>query len=87
MGVGYVLESIIGYLGTLGTILMETGARLGMNAQDVLNSPLSGYGSVSSSTMVFNLAFAPLIDHLGPLLQNLGGILSALANIMQHHSG
>ena len=82
-----MLESIIGYLSTLGTILMETGARLGMNAQDILNSPLSGYGSASGSTMVFNLSFAPLVDHLGPLLQHLGGILSALAGIMQNHSG
>jgi len=82
-----VLESIIGYLSTLGTILMETGVRLGMNAQDVLNSPLSGYGSSSSSTMVFNLAFAPLIEHLGLLLQNFGGILSALAHILQQNSG
>jgi len=81
-----VLEYIIGYLSTLGTILMETGARLAMNSQDVLNSPLSGYGAASGSTMVFNLAFAPLVDHLGPLLQNFGGILSALANIMQHHA-
>ena len=81
-----VLESILGYLSTLGTILTETGVRLGMNAQDVLNSPMSGYGTFSSSTMVFNLAFAPLIDHLGPLLQNFGNILSALANILQHHS-
>ena len=81
-----MLESIIGYLNTLGTILTETGQRLGMNAQDVLNSPLSGYGSFSGSTLVFNLAFAPLIDKLGPLMQNFGGILSALANIMQHHS-
>ncbi len=82
-----MLESIIGYLSTLGTILMETGTRLGMNAQDILNSPYSGFGAASGSTMVFNLAFAPLINHLGPLLQNFGGILSALANIMQHHSG
>jgi hypothetical protein len=82
-----VLESIMGYLSTLGTILMETGARLAMNSQDVLNSPLSGYGSSSNSTMVFNLAFAPLIEHLGPLLQNFGGILSALAHILQQNSG
>ena len=82
-----MLESIIGYLSTLGTILMETGVRLGMNAQDVLNSPMSGYGTFSSSTMVFNLAFAPLIEHLGPLLQNFGGILSAFARILQHSSG
>jgi hypothetical protein len=81
-----VLESIIGYLSTLGIILIETGQRLGMNAQSVSDSPLSGYGSFSGSTMVFNLAFAPFIDHLGPLIQNIGGILSALANILQHHS-
>lgn len=81
-----MLESIIGYLSTLGTILMETGVRLAMNSQDVLNSPLSGYGSFSGSTLVFNLAFAPLIDHLGPLMQNFGSILSALANMLQHHA-
>ncbi len=82
-----MLESIIGYLGALGTILTETGVRLGMNAQGIINSPLSGYGSASGSTMVFNLAFAPLIEHLGPLMQNFGGILSALANMLQHHAG
>lgn len=79
-----MLVSIIGYLHVLGTILTETGLRLGMSTQEIVNSPLSGYGSASGSTLVFNLAFGPLIDHLGPLMQNFGGILSALANMLQH---
>jgi hypothetical protein len=66
---------------------METGARLGMSSQNILNSPYSEFGAASGSTLVFNLAFAPLINHLGPLLQNFGGILSALVNMMQQHSG
>ena len=73
-----MLEAIMGYLGVLGTILMETGVRLGMNAEEVANSSLSGFGTASGSTMVYNLAFAPLIAHLGPLLQQLGAIFSAL---------
>jgi hypothetical protein len=62
---------------------VETGERLAMNAESVANSPLSGYGSFSSSMMVFNLAFAPLVDHLGPLMQEIGNILSSLAAILQ----
>lgn len=73
-----MLEAIVGYLGVLGTILMETGVRLGMTTNEVANSSLSGYGAASASTMVFNVAFAPLVAHLGPLLQQLGAIFSAL---------
>ena len=80
-----MLESIMGLLSTGGMILTETGQRLAMNAETVANGPLSGYGAFSGSTMVFNLAFAPLVDHLGPLMQSIGGILSALANILQQN--
>jgi hypothetical protein len=79
-----VLESIIGYLSTLGIILMETGQRLAMNAQTIAESPLSNYGAATGSTTVFNLALAPLVDHLGPLMESFGGILNALSEILRN---
>lgn len=81
-----MLESIIGLLSTLGIIFMETGQRFAMNGQDILNSPLSDYGASTGSTMVFNLAYAPLVAHLGPLMQNIGGILSAFASMLQQRA-
>lgn len=82
-----MIESITSFLGTLGVVLMETGQRLALNTQAVAESPLSNYGAATGSTTVFNLALAPLVDHLGPLMESLGGILNALSEILRNAGG